>query len=390
MKTVPLKRVATIVAGQSPASDDVEEFTGRGLPFLQGNAEFGDRHPAPIHRCDSANKKSRNGDVLLSVRAPVGALNIADRSYGIGRGLVAIQPSTDLYGRFCWWWMQSVVEELRAVATGSTYEAVTGDDVGSLRVPSVDADMQLAIANLLDTETARIDALIATKRRFVSVLGERVLATLDGLIDEPFAPLRRFATVQSGVTVDAGRGAVVSVRRPYLRVANVQDGWLDLTEISEIDVAPDVVSRCTLQPGDVVMTEANGNPSNIGRGTVWRGQISGCMHQNHVFAIRVIQRRLLPEFLALVTQSAHGRQYFRMVATQVGIATISKQKLLDFPVPALAVGEQRSRLSLANRELQRISVLGDVLDNQIALLRERRQALITAAVTGQLDIPGAA
>jgi len=286
--------------------------------------------------------------------------------------------------------MQSVVEELRAVATGSTYEAVTGDDVGSLRVPSVDADMQLAIANLLDTETARIDALIATKRRFVSVLGERVLATLDGLIDEPFAPLRRFATVQSGVTVDAGRGAVVSVRRPYLRVANVQDGWLDLTEISEIDVAPDVVSRCTLQPGDVVMTEANGNPSNIGRGTVWRGQISGCMHQNHVFAIRVIQRRLLPEFLALVTQSAHGRQYFRMVATQVGIATISKQKLLDFPVPALAVGEQRSRLSLANRELQRISVLGDVLDNQIALLRERRQALITAAVTGQLDIPGAA
>lgn len=98
---IPLKWLASIVAGQSPTSTVVDVYVGEGLPFLQGNAEFGPEQPAPVHRCDSAHKRSSPGDILVSVRAPVGALNVADRSYGIGRGLAAVRPGRRLDGRYC-------------------------------------------------------------------------------------------------------------------------------------------------------------------------------------------------------------------------------------------------------------------------------------------------
>ena len=169
--TIPLKRLAKIIAGQSPASELVREFDG-GMPFLQGNAEFGARFPNPKYRCDEAPRRAKRGDILVSVRAPVGAINMADHDYAIGRGLVAIRVGGRLDRGFCWWWLHSVIAELRAAAVGSTYEAVTADDVGALRVPDIGLREQRAITDFLDAETARIDALIAKKRRLIAVLDE--------------------------------------------------------------------------------------------------------------------------------------------------------------------------------------------------------------------------
>jgi type I restriction enzyme S subunit len=159
LTTVSLKRVIRIVAEQSPPSDEVTEFEGAGLPFLQGNAEFGPSHPVAKHRCDSAMKRAETGDILLSVRAPVGALNIADRQYGIGRGLAALRP-VGVDARFARWSLHAVVNQLRASATGSTFEAITADDVGSPVIPIPAPSDQREIADFLDAETARIDALI--------------------------------------------------------------------------------------------------------------------------------------------------------------------------------------------------------------------------------------
>src|ERR1700676_900166 len=100
-----LKDVARIDAGQSPPSSDVRDIS-HGLPFLQGNAEFGNRHPFPRYECASPPKQAQIGDILLSVRAPVGALNVTDRPYGIGRGLASIRArGSD--SQFVWWWFHS-------------------------------------------------------------------------------------------------------------------------------------------------------------------------------------------------------------------------------------------------------------------------------------------
>ncbi|MCL4446642.1 MAG: restriction endonuclease subunit S, partial [Actinobacteria bacterium] len=171
VKTVPLKRVVALTAGQSPPSADVMDSSGEGLPFLQGNAEFGRYHPQPLKRCDSAPRHARPQDILVSIRAPVGALNIADREYGIGRGLCAVCP-VSIDQRFCWWLLHAAIPTLASMAVGSTYDAVTGEDVGSLPVPSWSEATQRAIANYLDRETARIDALVEKTDHQIELLRE--------------------------------------------------------------------------------------------------------------------------------------------------------------------------------------------------------------------------
>ena len=95
-----IKYCTDIIMGQSPDSNLIKEDNGI-YPFMQGNAEFTNLYPKPSLYCDFPNKVSRVGDILMSVRAPVGELNISDREYGIGRGLCSIRPA--YFNRCCWW-----------------------------------------------------------------------------------------------------------------------------------------------------------------------------------------------------------------------------------------------------------------------------------------------
>lgn len=153
-------------------------------------------------------------------------------------------------------------------------------------------------------------------------------------------PLGEVAAVQTGVA----KGKTPkngSVSLPYLRVANVQDGFLDLSEIKEIEISPAEASRYQLRAGDVLFTEG-GDFDKLGRGTVWRGQINPCLHQNHLFAVRPNEQALLPEFLAYVAASPIGRRYFISCSKQsTNLASINSTQLKQFPVPLPPLPEQR-------------------------------------------------
>ncbi|MFD6803714.1 hypothetical protein ACFWCQ_35605, partial [Streptomyces cyaneofuscatus] len=138
--------------------------------------------------------------------------------------------------------------------------------------------------------------------------------------------------------------------------------------------------------GDVVMTEANGNPDNLGRGAVWSGTVANMVHQNHVFAIRVDQNKMIPEYLSALLASNHGRRYFRFTSNQVGIATTSSSKVLAFPVPLLDLARQAAVVAEYRKLRSTITRTRAALTRQTGVLAERRQALITAAVTGQFDV----
>ena len=172
-----LKFVSHIVAGQSPPSEAVVDSID-GLSFLQGNAEFGPMNPTPHQVCDSAPKRAEPGDILLSVRAPVGAMNMADRHYGIGRGLCAIRPTAGLGRLFSFYEVMTMRPLLDAVATGSTYDAVTASDVGDLPMLLPGRDEQRAIAAFLERETVKIDALVAKKERLIELLREKRTALI--------------------------------------------------------------------------------------------------------------------------------------------------------------------------------------------------------------------
>ncbi len=167
-----LKYIANLNMGQSPPS---EEYNSDqiGTPFLQGNAEFGMHHPTPKIYCPTAKKHAIRNDILLSVRAPVGAINIADQEYGIGRGLCAIRPQTNqLERRYAKYLLEVVRTELHVVATGTTYDAVTVDDVSNVTCVVPPLIEQCAISKFLDHKTKQIDELIATEQRKIELLKE--------------------------------------------------------------------------------------------------------------------------------------------------------------------------------------------------------------------------
>ena len=121
--------------------------------------------------------------------------------------------------------------------------------------------------------------------------------------------LEDVAEIQTGLSKSATRQGEF-IRMPYLRVANVQDGHFDLSEIKEIDVPKDLVDRFRVRIGDVLLTEG-GDFDKLGRGAVWHGQIKDCVHQNHIYVVRPYPNKLDARFFAFQTQGPSGRAYFQ-------------------------------------------------------------------------------
>ncbi len=338
----------------------------------------------------------RKGTVLFAMYASVGTVSVLDTDASWNQAILGMEPIPSLAERrFLVYWLLSLRPRLQQYFRSNTQDNLNAEQVGNLPYPVMSEERQRVIADFLDAETARIDALIAKKRRMLSLLDERDRR----MVDECFAPrsgescvrLARLADVQTGVTLHEGRalgGDVVT--RPYLRVVNVQPGWLDLSEVKILTLPKAMASRSTLRAGDVLMTEG-GDRDKLGRGTVWRGEIPNCLHQNHVFAVRPDPLYLNPDHLGYLTRTSHARAYFESTGVQsTNLASTSASKVADFPTPALSLSEQRARVDRYQQFAAKNSRISAALKKQLELFIEHRQALITAAVTGQLNIPGVA
>lgn len=162
-ESVSLGDVAHIEMGQSPDSRHVSENMDVGVPFLQGNAEFGALSPQPKFSCTSPTKLSETGDLLISVRAPVGEINRSDRVYCIGRGLAAVRLST-VPTSLAIQVVAAATPSLRRVAQGTTFEAINKSDLCSLCVclpPENERHMLTKIIDTIDTAIRQTEAVIA-------------------------------------------------------------------------------------------------------------------------------------------------------------------------------------------------------------------------------------
>lgn len=269
---------------------------------------------------------------------------------------------------------------------------------------------QIQIARFLDHETARIDALIEEQHRLIELLKEKQQTVIshavtkgldstvpmkdsgvDWLGEVPahwvVGPLRWYATIQGGIAKGKDYEGRETVSLPYLRVANVQNGFVDLTEVKEISVLESEVERYSLRSGDVLMNEGGDN-DKLGRGTVWQGQIEPCLHQNHVFAIRP-NDFLSAEWLTAFTQCDQARSYFFLNSKQsTNLASISASNVMSLALPIPSVAEQKEILSVLNEGRVAHEELVNLATSTVEFLQERRSALISAAVTGKIDVRG--
>lgn len=175
-----LEDICSINMGQSPESSSYNE-SGEGLPFFQGNADFGELHPTVRIWCNAPTKIAECGDILISVRAPIGALNIADKQCCIGRGLAALTVNETLCSpKYLWYGLECKVDELNSKGTGSTFKAINKKTLAETEIPLPPLEEQRRIASVLDKVSdliakrrAQLDKLnLLVKARFVEMFGD--------------------------------------------------------------------------------------------------------------------------------------------------------------------------------------------------------------------------
>ncbi len=199
----------------------------------------------------------------------------------------------------------------------------------------------------------------------------------------PMTSLEDVAEIQTGLSKSAARQGKF-VQLPYLRVANVQDGHFDLTEIKEIDVPADMVDRFRVRTGDVLLTEG-GDFDKLGRGAVWQGQIKDCVHQNHIFVVRPHPHKLDARFFALQTQGPRGRAYFQSCSKQsTNLASINSTQLRQFPAAVPPLPEQYKISDI----LTTWDTALEKLDALIAAKERRKKALMQQLLSGKRRYPG--
>ena len=176
-----LDQICKLNMGQSPDSSSYNE-NKMGMPFFQGNADFGTLHPTIRIWCSAPTKVANPGDILISVRAPIGALNIANVKCCIGRGLAALTVDERKCKKaYLWHAIGSKVDELNSKGTGSTFKAISKNILAETEIPLPNLDMQTHIAAVLD----KIDNLISFRKQQLARLDELVKARFVELFGDP-------------------------------------------------------------------------------------------------------------------------------------------------------------------------------------------------------------
>ena len=305
-------------------------------------------------------------------------------------------------------------EQLAIKATTTTgLGNLNGKIIGDCYLPLPPLPEQAAIVRYLDYVDRRIRRYVSAKRKLIALLEEEKQAVISQAVTRGLDPnvrlkpsgvewlgdvpehwevrrLKQISVIQTGITLGKDYGDAELVRRPYLRVANVQSGRLDLSEVTTVGVPPSEIKRATLKTGDVLMTEG-GDIDKLGRGCTWLGDIPGCLHQNHIFAVRPCLEVLNPALLVALMGSFHGRNYFQVTAKKTtNLATTNRTTLGNFPLYMPNLIEQQTILDYIAEQCGAQDAAIDRARRQIELLQEYRTRLIADVVTGKLDVRGAA
>ena len=360
--------------------------------------------------CERPPTSAWPGDILLSVRAPVGALNIADRSYGIGRGLCAVRTRTELDGLFTLYTLGVTNQELLRLSTGSTYDAVTVGTVGGIGVPIPPLTEQAAIVRYLDHVDRRIRRYVSAKRKLIALLEEEKQAVINQAVTRGLDPnvrlkpsgvewlgdvpehweVRRvghFSKVGNGSTPSRGNAAYwTDGIHPWLNSSSVNQGVITSTDQFVTDLALRECHLPRLHPGSVLVG-ITGQGKTRGMSAVLA--INATINQHMAF-ITPKAARVSPHYLHMCLTAAYSELRAISGASGSTKAALTCEDVKRFMVVLPLRDEQERLLSKVGRETASINAAIARARRQIELVEEYRTRLIADVVTGKLDVREAA
>lgn len=342
---IKLGDAATYINGYAFKPEDRGE---EGLPIIRIQDLTGNAYDLGYYNGEYPEKIEINdGDVLISWSASLGVY-----VWNCGKALLnqhifkVMFDKAEIDKNYFVYAVRQKLDEMGRKTHGATMKHIVKKDFDATQIPYPSLEKQTEIATNLDKvsnvienrkqELQLLDNLI--KARFVELFGDMYLNS-KGWSE---AKLESMADVVSGITKGRKTKSEDLTEVPYMAVSNVKDGYIDWTTVKTIEATQQEIEQYRLLADDVLMTEG-GDPDKVGRGAIIKEPLENCIHQNHIFRVRLDESVILPEFFAEYLQHQRSKRYFLGCAKQTtGIASINMTQLRALPVlmPPLSKQEE--------------------------------------------------
>ena len=333
---VKLADVCTLTMGQSPSSNSYNEI-GNGIPFFQGNADFGEEAPVPRVWCTDPKKTAEGGDLLISVRAPIGAVNMAVERCCIGRGVAAIHPNDDSISvDFLKHQLLSKRRELETMGTGSTFKAVGKKSLGNLTLVLYPEDTQHEIERCLNqikkqikaisSQSSKLDSLV--KSRFVEMFGD-LKSDTNGW---PIKPFETFAIIDTHMANDL----TPYLDMPHIGIDSIESGTGRLSGYRTVAEDGIISGKYPFTPEHLIYSKIRPSLNKVAL-----PDFSGVCSSD-AYPILPIAGECNRVYLAEVMRSAYFLEYILPLSGRAQMPKVNKKALSGFsmPLPPIELQQQ--------------------------------------------------
>jgi len=376
MQALPLSDVITFAKGKTVKTSDAQS-PGFDVPYLTIDAmEGGKPQFAP-----SSSVITKGNDVLVVADGSRSGLVFYGKQGAVASTVLRVSTQEKkLRAKYLYYLSQHLKWNSPKYKKGSTVPhfdyAKAASDIVELPKPP-EQDKIVYILSVLDKSIQTTQKIIHENERLKKAMMQELFSAD---MNWSIYPLSEVATIQTGIAKNSNLRGDDVIEMPYLRVANVLDGRLDLSEIKHIKVRKADIDRYMLRKGDLLLTEG-GDRDKLGRGFLWHGEIDNCLHQNHVFAVRPDKAKLNSMYLAYLAQSSYGKKYFLSVASQTtNLASINSTKLKNFPVMLPSLEKQREISGILSAVDKKIAINKEFRAKQLELKKGLMQDLLTGKV----------
>ena len=366
-----LKDLAVICAGQGAPQGD-NNYCENGTPFVKaGNLQElleGKAITSIQNVSDEVAKKHKlklypKGTILFAksgMSCMKGYVYVLPQSAYVVSHLACVTPNEDASEYLRYFFNYHKPNQL---VKDAAYPSISLSDIGNLVVDMKSESERNAIVSVLQhaesvitlrqKELQKLDDLV--KARFVEMFGDMYHNTMEWRE----LHLETMADIVSGITKGRKIEGKQLTKVPYMAVSNVKDGYIDWTTVKTIEATDQEINQYRLLPDDVLMTEG-GDPDKLGRGAIIRTPLENCIHQNHIFRVRLDESHILPDYFAEYLKHQRAKRYFLGCAKQTtGIASINMKQLKALPV-LLPPLELQNEFSAFIRQIDKSKVVESI------------------------------
>jgi type I restriction enzyme S subunit len=308
----------------------------QGLPLVRiRDVVRGFSETYTMEKC-GAEYLVRNGDMLIGMD---GEFNIAKWNGGdalLNQRVCRLIPSDRIDAGYLYYFMPSALKAIEAKTPFVTVKHLSAKELNKVEVPLLPINEQRSIAKMLDS----VSSIIAARKHQLAELDNLVKAQFVELFGDMFTNTKGWtqillsdaAEIVSGITKGRKTASTTLFSVPYMAVSNVKDGYIDWTTVKTIMATAAEIDQYRLFPNDVLMTEG-GDPDKLGRGAIIQKPLENCIHQNHIFRVRLNQDKVIPAFFDEYLKHQKAKRYFLGCAKQTtGIASINMSQLRALPL----------------------------------------------------------